>query len=603
MKRKLTLSLFISALLLCSQGFSQTSFIKAIFPKKASERVLGKEVLVDKNIGMVKTCQLSDGNDLTFFNYRYESNGISKSGLTFFKSSPTGDSIWTKTIDLGEIYLFESSNIALTPSRNGGVFLSFLTRFDKNYQDILLRISGSGELLWGKKKERIDIYRSIQDNVFEKSNGEVIWTFFDSYIRHDNIPSSFSGISLVRLDSNGNYLDKTSYILRATDGEFRGLNTRMNESDELFVYGPYVNTGVDSLLPAHLESVGIFKVGTNGSVGYGKALYDNQRFRPVDLIAKDSSVIISVTGYYENVLVGLNGNGDTIFTNIYEGDDYSMGALDFHEATLLTATKEGYSLFLPTYDFENDVLLDLSAGLAAPFVRLDINEEGEVIRTEAQGGGGRDVLGSVAPSIASNGISEVQLAYKSYFYEQPIGDYERGINFAKLDPAQNDSGACANQALSTLAHPGAFSVKDLTIEGPYSTAQVVALTGQSFQTPVLPVGLAAMADDSLTIVTLCQGSGNGGSQSFFTDSTTLSPELMSVYPNPVQDKMSLQMNADMGEVVLQVRDLNGKVIVSEKMEGTEGSQVEMGMGEMEAGIYILSIRGKDFFIRKKIIKN
>jgi hypothetical protein len=85
----------------------------------------------------------------------------------------------------------------------------------------------------------------------------------------------------------------------------------------------------------------------------------------------------------------------------------------------------------------------------------------------------------------------------------------------------------------------------------------------------------------------------------------LQPIKADVYPNPIIDnkfKIIFQSYGP-GGITVQINDLNGKTIFTEKIEKAEGKEIGIDLGnvtELSKGIYILSLRSKDGYMNKKI---
>jgi hypothetical protein len=74
-----------------------------------------------------------------------------------------------------------------------------------------------------------------------------------------------------------------------------------------------------------------------------------------------------------------------------------------------------------------------------------------------------------------------------------------------------------------------------------------------------------------------------------------------VYPNPTNDRLFIKTVKNYGQVTLTLTDLNGRQVLSKKVELF--NKVELDINKLQSGIYILNINGESFSANHKIIKN
>lgn len=74
-----------------------------------------------------------------------------------------------------------------------------------------------------------------------------------------------------------------------------------------------------------------------------------------------------------------------------------------------------------------------------------------------------------------------------------------------------------------------------------------------------------------------------------------------IYPNPTNNELFVKVNRNVGKVDLTLTDINGRQVLSKKVDlvGT----INLNIGKLQSGIYILNIKGLDININEKIIKN
>ncbi|MCI4666782.1 MAG: T9SS type A sorting domain-containing protein [Bacteroidia bacterium] len=576
-------------------GQSNTGFIKAIIPSPGKEVVLGKQVDVEKHISNSQIIELVNGDLLNAFRYQYSLDNKSDVGISLYKTNSVGDSIWTRKISLGEDIIFSSPGIELAASPDGGAYLIFSSRQNFSQIEILIKIDALGNILWVKSIDPNPNHsmRSYRVDLFVKSDGEVLIATADSYFSHSNPNGSFSGVGLISLDGNGNFLEKKSFILRGPNGLIHSPILSLNENDELSVAAGIV--GIDSALNGkHIISVAAFKVDSSDNFIYKKALIDHQEFLPTDIVSDGSSTRIAIIGYFPIVLTELDSIGNVNFTQVYTSESFTtFDLVPFY----IGDTDNGTSIFAPSLDQNSDVVLDLSEGLAAPFIRVDVDEQGEVLQANAQLGGGGNFHDRL--NIANGSDNSLLLSYPSFYYEEQIGDSKAGLSVSKIYPASTDTGSCYGQKLDAVAHSATFQEVNVPFEGPFSETQIGSLTGlTSFRVQIgnYPISIE---NDTVFLYELCEPAvGGSGPPLTFTTETSL----VSTFPNPTNGMMTVKMEADMGTVDVQLQDLSGRIYMQQRLESEAGSILEMDMTGMNAGIYYLSIKGIDFSVRKKLVK-
>ena len=65
---------------------------------------------------------------------------------------------------------------------------------------------------------------------------------------------------------------------------------------------------------------------------------------------------------------------------------------------------------------------------------------------------------------------------------------------------------------------------------------------------------------------------------------------LAVYPNPASDKLNVSFEAQGGDYMIQVTDLQGRVVLSESHSNLSGSQnLEVNTSNLSSGNYLLSV--------------
>ncbi len=73
-----------------------------------------------------------------------------------------------------------------------------------------------------------------------------------------------------------------------------------------------------------------------------------------------------------------------------------------------------------------------------------------------------------------------------------------------------------------------------------------------------------------------------------------------IYPNPTHSELNIQLPNSDSEIVLELRDVSGKLILTEKI--INSAKVKLDLSKYDSGIYLMSIKGANINTNKKIIK-
>ena len=77
---------------------------------------------------------------------------------------------------------------------------------------------------------------------------------------------------------------------------------------------------------------------------------------------------------------------------------------------------------------------------------------------------------------------------------------------------------------------------------------------------------------------------------------------ISIFPNPVKDKLNIDIKNFEGAVSVRVLDINGKVVLAEKIEVVQNNY-QLNLNFLPTGIYVLKLQGENLNYSNKIIKD
>ncbi|MDP5082389.1 MAG: T9SS-dependent M36 family metallopeptidase [Winogradskyella sp.] len=80
-----------------------------------------------------------------------------------------------------------------------------------------------------------------------------------------------------------------------------------------------------------------------------------------------------------------------------------------------------------------------------------------------------------------------------------------------------------------------------------------------------------------------------------------SQDSLSIYPNPMQTELSISTAKNLGNVVITLVDINGRVVLTLQKELF--NIISINTSQLQSGLYILNIKGTNFSHNEKVIKN
>jgi len=575
------------------------SFVKAVFPGDRFETVLGNQVPFSPFTFFADNTVLSDGAGVLAYLSFVERGPVEKNYLTLYKIDSNGDSVWTRSMDLGDSHILRHELPILTSTQDGGFLLFSIISSNGDLFYLLQKFNGGGSLIWSKRLELAPSINPFPLNSFERPDGRLTFAFNVETNSHSNGVIDYSGLLLFDFDGDGNFLEK-KYYLRSQGSEYSFLyDAKMDATGGIYAVG-YEDLRNPHSSTLHNYNPLVLRIDSADNLSFSKILDGGEDFQATELTMLGGKALVGITRFFPLVLTEIDGSGNLSYTHILEEDGY---ALDEHQPYRMVETSFGASIFAVSPSFNQDVTLDLSEGFSASIIRLDVDDKGDVFRTQGQNGGNFLHRGLGA---ASDGGSNIQLAYPTYYLEEPIGgsDFIRGFHLSRVFPLPDPGSLCYGPVLDTREIPGSFSESNANFQGPLNPSQASSLIGTIPNFHSIVSDSYSVVDDSSVMITFCNSSA---AQPFTKEdegdvATKDNNEIFRTYPSPFRQRMTLEMMSGIGEVEMRVQDLSGRIFMEEKMNGEEGSQLEMDMSGLEAGIYILTLKGRDFMFRKKVVK-
>ena len=74
-----------------------------------------------------------------------------------------------------------------------------------------------------------------------------------------------------------------------------------------------------------------------------------------------------------------------------------------------------------------------------------------------------------------------------------------------------------------------------------------------------------------------------------------------IYPNPVSQQLLIECPVPSGEIKIAFYDLRGKMVAEKHFQSSD-KLVEIEVGDLQAGIYVVEVRaGKSIFNRRVVV--
>lgn len=79
-------------------------------------------------------------------------------------------------------------------------------------------------------------------------------------------------------------------------------------------------------------------------------------------------------------------------------------------------------------------------------------------------------------------------------------------------------------------------------------------------------------------------------------------EYINIYPNPTDGAFTVVFNQDIGDAIVHLVDINGRLIIEDRVQGFADTQLDLNIDDLENGMYSLRIMSSNAFINRIIVK-
>jgi hypothetical protein len=558
----------------------------------------GLSICIDKSNKINITGYFSGTVDFDTGSNTYNLTG-SNQDVFITKLDNNGNFIWAKKIggsgiDQGnDIRVDNNGNVLTTGGYRGTVDFDpnigvyNLTSVSSTQKDIFIsKLDSSGNFIWAKSMggTKDDMGKSLEvDN-----NGSIYTTGY------------FIGVSDFDPSTNNYYLgsssagtDKNTYISKLdSSGNFvwaKGLNSGFDEEGKkiridnngiLYLIGNYKGT---TTFPTSPSTTFSYKGGTdmflckmsniNGSFLWAKNFggTDNDDFNSV----------------------AVNSNGSSIYTtgSFRKTVDFDPSGLIFN---LTTADTSSYDKFI------------LKFGLPCFYVSLSANGSANfcqgasvILSTNINSISGINYQWQNSGNIISTGSLSTLTAVAS-------GGYKVIVNYPGVCTATSNIvyvtvNPLPNVTFSSIQSPVCVNNSTIQLTGSPSGGNYsgIGVNGNSFDPAIAGVGNFTVAYNYTDINNCSNSASQTVSVSLCTGIDEVANTFVSIYPNPANDELSINLDEALNNSTIELYDSMGKLIINEKITA---ENTKLKIGYLPNGIYSVRVfsNGKQFV--KRIIK-
>ncbi|HYV55456.1 MAG TPA: T9SS type A sorting domain-containing protein [Chitinophagaceae bacterium] len=419
----------------------------------------------------------------------------------------------------------------------------------------VVKTDSSGNVLWTRKFSMPLLTRSgITGNWLGKCELSCVFSLGDTIFVALNQPESFwKFASIVALDTAGNFLWAVGDSLR------QFTVTAINKSASgVFWFSGNVASG-----NAFNKRAGIVKVSGNGSAQFNRLLptmYGNGNVLSFHSLPDSTSIVVTnsyTTGGEGINVIRINEVGDTLWDN-----SYSMDTIPRHEYVFGAAYDNAENIYLMC-EVHNRFLM-----------RIDTS--GNVMLVK----GWRNVLNYQPYSF--NGLNYINgnLIWENQYYNGNI----RNSIIEKLDTSGNN--LCLGSDTTFSVYKFSYQLFNTPNDSTWCSWNYSPAIGFCSDSNVA----ASTFDDYCNLLIVQQNE---------------SQELFSVFPNPITSgsfKLKIP-SLKQSDFILTLSDISGRVIIHEQITTSPGINFkEIDMGELLAGVYVLTLSGSEGSASIKLVK-
>jgi len=477
----------------------------------------------------------------------------------------------------------------------------------------LAKYSSEGKIIWAKSAGT-NSYQSGNSIAIDNENNIYVTGYFDNYtITFDDIvltntKPGYSNIFLVKFNSSG----KAVWAKNVTGvGNCSGEAVTTDKEGNIYLAGNYdgKNLTIGSVTLTNTVSNGfnsdiyIAKFNSSGDVLWVKgagsnsideakkiaidtngSIYLSGVFQGASLNFNDTTITNNTYGKSEIFLAKYNNNGNIIWVknaigskseflnglyvdpnnNVYIAGDFNSPTLIF-DSISITNTGSYYDLFISKYDTNGKILWVKRAGRYN-----DVSASG----LQGDSEGNIYITGWFSDNSISFGANSLT-----------NDSFSNDIFVVKFDSAGNDIWVISPTVSAQVIYTAGISIdsnNSCYITGQFNKSIVFKNSSVYNNTSLLEIFIAKLGDNSNT------------------KNPTIDSNSLTVYPNPVIDKLHINLNSNIDKAgKIKLFNIQGQLLIEQPLEKVVS---ELDFYQFKSGIYILSVENNNKQNNFRIIK-
>jgi len=288
-----------------------------------------------ENIGIIGTSQAIERTADTKINY------LSGTHKAFFvKTSSDGTKLWEY---IHENTDGESYGKSLALDNSGNYYLTGIETYDSyKKRTFVIKLTSEGNQVFAKTYPLSGNVISQNDIAFDGSSTLYVYGAHEHTIQDGNAGRTVWGLSLLRIDTNGNTIWQKTYEDDQHDCSVSGM--AMDASGNLFLAS--VRTAA-RLSERTLSEGSIFKINSAGSLVWSKKFAESSEGLDINAVAVDTGGAVRVGGWIRGELAGFDnadGNRDPYWVKMSaNGDILETNQLSAPQGSDINAISIGHS--------------------------------------------------------------------------------------------------------------------------------------------------------------------------------------------------------------------------------------------------------------------
>jgi len=282
---------------------------------------------------------------------------------------------------------------------------------------------------------------------------------------------------------------------------------------------------------------------------------------------------------YALIDVGVDTSGDSLISN---AEAELIISLDVSERGIADMTGVGAFVNLDSLDCSSNAITSLNVSNNTALVELDVTSN-ELTNLEVSNNPLLDWLACWGNELTSLDVSNSPALINLYIQRNQIDTLDLSNNTALKFLS------CRANQLTSLDLTNNTSLTRIGIDEMPTLSEVCV-----WVLPFPPEGVDIDTTDSPNVCFETDCNGACGT----TGINTNSPTELSIYPNPAINILTIETNRS-GQHIIEINSLNGQLLYNVKEDGPTH---QIDLSSFQKGLYLITIRSRDYVWTDKIIK-